>query len=70
MDAPLSLPRMFVTTLFAVAALAAVVAGGRIPGRRTWWTTVGVVAAGIAAVKSGGTVHVRAIRALHCRRGR
>jgi hypothetical protein len=65
MDAPLSVPRMFVTALFAVAALAAVVAGGRIPGRRTWWTTVGVVAAGVATVKSGGTVHARAMSALH-----
>ena len=64
MDAPLSLPRMFVTVLFAVAALVAMVAGGRIPGRRTWWTTVGVVAAGIATVKGGGTIHARAIRAL------
>ena len=64
MDAPLSLPRMFVTTMFAVAALAAVVAGGRIPGRRTWWTSVGVIAALIATVKGGGTVHVRAMSAL------
>ena len=65
MDAPLSLPRMFVTTLFAVAALAAVVAGGRVPGRRTWWTAVGVIAALIATVKGGGTVHARAMSALH-----
>jgi hypothetical protein len=65
MDAPLSLPRMFVTALFAAAGLAALIAAGRIPGRRTWWTTVGVVAAGIATVKGGGTVHARAIGALH-----
>jgi hypothetical protein len=64
MDAPLSVPRMFVTALFASAALAALVAGARIPGRRTWWTTVGVVAAGIATVKGGGTVHARAMDAL------
>jgi uncharacterized membrane protein YidH (DUF202 family) len=70
MDAPLSLPRMFVTALFAAAGLAALVAAGRIPGRRTWWTTVGVVAAGIATVKGGGTFHARAIGALHQALGR
>lgn len=64
MDAPLSLPRMFVTAIFASAAVAALMAGGRIPGRRTWWTTVGVVAAGIATVKGGGTIHAQAMRAL------
>ena len=65
MDAPLSLPRMFVAALFAAAGLAALVAAGRIRGRRTWWTTVGFVAAAIATVKGGGTVHVRAMSALH-----
>ena len=64
MDAPLSLPRMFVAALFAAAALAALSGAGAIPGRRTWWTAVGVVAGGIAAVKAGGTVHARAIHAL------
>jgi hypothetical protein len=64
MDAPLSLPRMFVTALFAAAACAALAAATQIPGRRTWWTTVGVMAAGIATVKGGGTIHVRAMSAL------
>lgn len=64
MDAPFSLPRMFVAALFAAAALAAVAGAGSIPGRRTWWTAVGVVAAAIAAVKAGSTVHADALRAL------
>ena len=55
MDAPFSLPRMFVAATFAAAALAALAGAGRIPGRRTWWTAVGVVAAGIAAVKAGSS---------------
>ncbi|MCZ2858448.1 hypothetical protein [Blastococcus sp. VKM Ac-2987] len=57
MDAPFSLPRMFVAGLFAVAALAAVAGAARNPGRRTWWLAVGLVAAAIASVKAGGTVH-------------
>jgi hypothetical protein len=61
MDAPFSLPRMFVAATFAAAALAALAGAGRIPGRRTWWTAVGVVAAGIAAVKAGSSVHTVAL---------
>jgi hypothetical protein len=57
LDAPFSLPRLFVALLFATAAVAAVVAAGRMPGRRTWWLAVAVVAGGIASVKAGGTVH-------------
>ncbi len=64
MDAPLSLPRTYVAALFAAAALAAVAGAGRIPGRRTWWLAVGLVAGGIAAVKAGSTVHADALRAL------
>lgn len=64
MDAPFSLPRMFVATLFAAAALAAVAGAGSIPGRRTWWLAVGLVAAVIASVKAGSTVHSEALRAL------
>jgi hypothetical protein len=64
MDAPFSLPRLFVATLFAAAAFAAVVAASRMPGRRTWWLAVAVVGAGIASVKAGGTVHADAIGAL------
>jgi hypothetical protein len=60
MDAPYSVPRLFVAALFAGAALAAVT-GGAIPGRRTWWTAVGAVAALIAAVKAGSTVHADAL---------
>ena len=62
MDAPLSLPRMFVAAVFAVAALAAFAGAGRQPGRRRWWTGVGVVAALVAAVKADGLAHVRFIR--------
>ena len=64
MDAPYSLPRMFVAALFAAAALAAVVGAARIPGRSTWWLAVALVAAGVASVKAGGTVHADAIGAL------
>lgn len=64
MDAPLSLPRLFVAALFAAAALAAVAGAGSIPGRRTWWLAVGLVAGGIAAVKAGSTVHSSALTAL------
>ncbi|MGY1795489.1 hypothetical protein ACI796_16075 [Geodermatophilus sp. SYSU D00525] len=64
MDAPYSLPRMYVAALFAAAALAAVAGAARNPGRRTWWLAVGAVAGGIAAVKAGSTVHVDAVQAL------
>jgi hypothetical protein len=64
MDAPFSLPRMFVAALFAAAALAAVAGAGTLPGRRTWWTAVGLVAALISAVKAGGTIHADAMSAL------
>ncbi|TFV92695.1 hypothetical protein E4P40_02020 [Blastococcus sp. CT_GayMR20] len=64
MDAPFSLPRMYVAALFAAAAMAAVAGAGVHPGRRTWWTTVALVGGGIAAVKAGGTVHADAFSAL------
>lgn len=64
MDAPFSVPRLYVAALFAVAAVAGVAAAGRLPGRRAWWLAVAVVAAGIATVKAGGTVHARAMDAL------
>jgi hypothetical protein len=64
MDAPWSLPRMYVAALFGAAALAGVAGAARNPGRRTWWLTVAAVAAGIAVVKAGGTVHVTAMQAL------
>ena len=68
MDAPFSVPRMLVATLFAAAAaaaaLAAVAGAGRIPGRRTRWVAVGLVAGTIAAVKAGSTVHAEALRVL------
>ncbi|SEL63574.1 hypothetical protein SAMN04515665_1162 [Blastococcus sp. DSM 46786] len=70
MDAPFSLPRLFVAGLFAVAAIAAVAGAARNPGRRTWWLAVGVVAAGIASVKAGGTVHADAMAALYSAVGR
>jgi hypothetical protein len=61
MDAPFALPRMFVALLFAAGAAAAVAAGS-LPGRRTWWLAVALVGGGIAAVKTGGTVHADAMR--------
>jgi hypothetical protein len=61
MDAPLSLPRMYVAALFAAAALAALAGAGRLPGRRAWWTAVALVTGAIAAVKAGGTVHAVAM---------
>ncbi|WP_093577604.1 hypothetical protein [Geodermatophilus amargosae] len=64
MDAPYSLPRMYVAALFGAAALAAVGGAARNPGRRTWWLVVGAVAGGIAVVKAGGTVHVTAMQVL------
>jgi len=64
MDAPLSLPRLFVAGLFAVAAVAAVAGAARDPGRRTWWLAVGLVAAGIASVKAGGTLHADGMTAV------
>jgi hypothetical protein len=64
MDAPWSLPRVYVATLFAVAALFAVAGAARNPGRRTWWLAVGAVTAGIAVVKAGSTVHVTVMEAL------
>lgn len=64
MDAPLSLPRMFVAALFAGGAAAAIVGAATLPGRRSWWTAVGVVSGLIAAVKAGGTIHASAMSAL------
>ncbi|QXG74650.1 hypothetical protein KUM42_12220 [Modestobacter sp. L9-4] len=64
MDAPFSVARMFVATLFAAAAVAALLGSRGIPGRRTWWTAVAVLAAGIASVKAGGDVHVRFMHAV------
>ena len=64
MDAPFSLPRMFVALLFAAAAAAAVAGAGSMPGRRTWWLAVALVGGGIAAVKAGSTVHATAMHSL------
>jgi hypothetical protein len=64
MDAPLSLPRMFVAATFGAAALAAFAGAGSIPGRRTWWTAVGLIAAGITIVKAGGNIHAWALHSL------
>jgi hypothetical protein len=63
MDAPFSVPRLFVAVLFVVAAVAGVAGAGMQPGRRAWWLAVAAVAAGIAIVKAGGTVHVVLLQA-------
>lgn len=65
MDAPFSLPRMYVAALFAAAAVMAVAGAGRLTERRTWWMAVGGVAAGIATVKAGSTVHAVAYSELN-----
>jgi hypothetical protein len=62
MDAPMSVPRLFITALFAAAALAAVLGAAHSPGRRVWWLSVAAVTAVAAEVKGGGTVHVRAVQ--------
>ena len=64
MDAPFSLARSYVTLLFLTAAAVAAVGAARLPGRRTWWTAVAVIAAGIATVKAAGTAHARFVVAL------
>ncbi|MFP5373032.1 MAG: hypothetical protein ACLGI3_20135 [Actinomycetes bacterium] len=64
MDAPLSVPRMFVAALFGAAAILAIAGAGRLPERRAWWMAVGLVAAGIAVVKVGSTLHADAFHAL------
>ena len=68
MDAPFSIPRVFVALLFAAAAVAAVAGAGAgagsLPGRRTWWLAVGLVGGVIAAVKAGSTVHAEALESL------
>lgn len=63
MDLPFSLPRLYITALFAAAAVAALIGATRAPGRRAWWAAVGLVAAAVVEVKSGGMVHVRALAA-------
>jgi hypothetical protein len=69
MDAPLSLPRLFVVGMFAAAAFVAVAGAARNPGRRTWWLAVGLIAAGIASVKVGGEVHYHGMAMLASRVG-
>jgi hypothetical protein len=64
MDAPDSLPRLYVAALFGAAAASAFLGAGVLPGRRTWWVAVGLVSAGIAAVKAGSTVHADAMHRL------
>ena len=64
MDAPFSLPRMFVALVFAIGALAAIAGAKVIEGRRTWWLAVGLVGAAIAAIKAGSTVHAHALSSL------
>jgi hypothetical protein len=57
MELPFSVPRLFIAALFAAAAIIAASGASRIPGRRTWWSAVAVVAAAIAAIKAGSQVH-------------
>jgi hypothetical protein len=64
MDAPLSVPRMYVAALFGAAALAAVAGAGAMPGRRAWWLAVAVVAGIICAVKAGSILHAIALTGL------
>ncbi|MGY1688874.1 hypothetical protein [Geodermatophilus sp. SYSU D01105] len=64
MDAPFSAPRMFVAALFVVAAVGALAGAVRMPGRRTWWLAVGLVATSIAVLKAGSTLHAEAMAGL------
>jgi hypothetical protein len=64
MDAPFSVPRLFIAGLFAVTAITAAVGAGVHSGRRSWWLAVALVAAGISAVKAGSTAHADALTAL------
>lgn len=64
MDAPYSLPRVFVATVFAAAAATAFAGAAANPGRRTWWLSIGAVAAAVSLVKFGATVHADALRTL------
>jgi hypothetical protein len=64
MDAPYSAPRTFVAVLFAAAAVTALAAAARMPGRRLWWLGVGLVAGAVAMVKAGSTIHADAMAAL------
>lgn len=64
MDAPFSVPRMYVAALFGAAALAAVAGAGTMPGRRTWWLAVGTVAGIVCAIKAGSTLHATAVTEL------
>jgi hypothetical protein len=64
MDLPLAVPRMFVAALFLAAAVVAAMGAVRGTGRRPWWAAVALVAAVIAEVKAGGTVHSEALTAL------
>lgn len=57
MELPYSVPRLYVAALFAAAAIAAAAGAGRMSGRRTWWTAVAVLGAGIASVKAGSQLH-------------
>jgi hypothetical protein len=62
MDAPFSIPRLFIAGLFVVAAIAAVAGAGLHSDRRAWWLAVAVVATGIASIKVVSTAHLRALR--------
>ncbi len=64
MDAPFSVPRLFVAGLFVVAAVAAAAGAAVQQGRRSWWLAVAAVAAGIAAVKAGSTWHADAMKSV------
>lgn len=64
MDAPFSVPRMYVAALFGATALAAVAGAGTMPGRRTWWLAVGAVTGVVCAVKAGSTFHAVAVTKL------
>lgn len=57
MDAPYSVPRMYVAAVFAAAVIAAAAGASSGSSRRTWWLAVALVAGGISAVKAGSTVH-------------
>ncbi|NYJ05869.1 hypothetical protein [Petropleomorpha daqingensis] len=61
MDLPGSLPRLFVASVLAAAAVVAALGAWLRPGRRVWWSAVAASAVGLAAAKAAGDLHVRLV---------
>lgn len=64
MELPWSAPRLLIAAVFLAAAVAAGAGAVRLSGRRTWWSAVAAMAALIAVVKAGSTLHKAALEAV------